>query len=80
MKEIEFSFYPSTTSKEERMLLKKYLIIRIVKLFHKSQDNFIFVMSFGNYKFTSPPAGNENVTTNTKFGTPMFEIRCEPKK
>ena len=72
LKEIEFSFYPSTTAKEERNLLKKYLIIRMVKLFHKSKDNSIFVMGFGNYKFTSPSG---NATTN-----PKFEIRCEPKK
>ena len=72
LKEIEFSFYPSTTAKEERNLLKKYLIIRMVKLFHKSKDNSIFVMGFGHYKFTSP-SGNAN--TN-----PKFEIRCDPKK
>ena len=71
-KDLEFSFYPSTTAKEERNLLKKYLIIRMVKLFHKSKDNSIFVMGFGNYKFTSPSG---NSTTN-----PKFEIRCEPKK
>ena len=72
MKEIEFSFYPSTTIKEERNLLKKYLIIRMVKLFHKSQENSIFVMSFGNYKFMSP-SGKANIN-------PRFGIRCEPKK
>ena len=72
LKDIEFSFYPSTTAKEERNLLKKYLIIRMVKLFHKSKDNSIFVMGFGHYKFTSP-SGNAN--TN-----PRFEIRCDPKK